>query len=268
MKKLLIKITLFLIAVPSLYGQGELNEQQRIFFRNERSFAVMLNSDGIGVGYRDARRLNYLNKRFYEIEAATLKHPKEYKLSSIYPQAGSFVFGKLNSVIYIRGGLGQQHELFPKADLGGVAVRFIYSGGPVFALYKPIYYSIIRPISIDQAVLREEKFDVQIHDPTMIYGRASFFKGLNEIKMLPGLYARSGFNFEYSKEDKIIHAVEVGAQVNAFIKKIPIMETTQNKSIFFSFFVSYRFGIVVDPLNPESNKLSNIFGRKRSAALY
>jgi hypothetical protein len=86
--------------------------------------------------------------------------------------------------------------------------------------------------------------------------------------MLPGLYARTGFNFEYSKEDKIIHAVEVGAQVNAFIKKIPIMETTQNKSIFFSFFVSYRFGIVVDPLNPESNKLSNIFGRKRSAALY
>lgn len=268
MKKLLVKIILLLSAIPSLSGQGELNEQQRIFFRNERSFAVMLNSDGIGIGYRDSRRLNYLNKRFFEIEAATLRHPKEYKLSSIYPQAGSFVFGKLNSVFYLRGGLGQQHELFPKADLGGVAVRFLYSGGPVFALYKPIYYRIIRPVSIDEAILREEKFDVQIHDPTMIYGRASFARGLNEIKMLPGLYARTGFNFEYSKEDKIIHAVEVGAQVNAFIKKIPIMETTQNKAVFFSFFVSYRFGIVVDPLNPEANKLSNIFKRKSSAALY
>ena len=36
-----------------------------------------------------------------------------------------------------------------------------------------------------------------------------------------------------------------------------------NKSIFFSLFVSYRFGIIIDPLNPESNKLSNIFKKKK-----
>ncbi len=268
MKKLLINFLLIFYGATALYGQGELDEQQKIFFRNERSFAVMLNSDGFGIGYREAKRLDYLNKRFFEIDAGYLKHPKEYRLSSIYPQAGSFVFGKLNSVFYIRGGLGQQHELFQKADLGGVAVRFFYSGGANLALYKPIYYKVVHPISIDQAVLREEKFDVQIHDPTMIFGRASFIKGIKETKVLPGLYAKSGFNFEYSKEDKVIHAIEVGAQLNAFVKKIPIMESTRNKALFFSFFVSYRFGIIVDPLNPESNKLSNIFGRKRTADVY
>ncbi len=65
-----------------------------------------------------------------------------------------------------------------------------------------------------------------------------------------------------SKEDKIIHAIEVGAQINAFPKKIPIMASSDNKTIFFSLFVSYRFGMILDPLNPESNKFTNIFRRK------
>ena len=100
--------------------------------------------------------------------------------------------------------------------------------------------------------------------PQDIYGKASFTKGLNETKIMPGLYAKAGFNFEYSKEDKIIHAIEIGGQINAFPKKIPIMAVSDNKSIFFSLFVSYRFGIILDPLDPESNKLSNIFRRKKN----
>ena len=83
-------------------------------------------------------------------------------------------------------------------------------------------------------------------------------------KSLPGIYAKGGFNFEYSKEDKVIHAVEIGAQINAFPKKIPIMASNDNKMIFFSLFVSYRFGVIIDPLDPESNKLSNIFRRKKN----
>jgi hypothetical protein len=81
---------------------------------------------------------------------------------------------------------------------------------------------------------------------------------------MPGLYAKGGFNFEYSKEDKIIHAIEFGAQINAFPKKIPIMAGPDNKALFFSLFVSYRFGVILDPLDPESNKLSNIFKRKKN----
>ena len=80
---------------------------------------------------------------------------------------------------------------------------------------------------------------------------------------MPGLYAKGGFNFEYSKEDKVIHAIEVGAQVNAFFKEIPIMAINTNKAVFFSLFVSYRFGMIIDPLDPESNKVSSIFRKKK-----
>ncbi|MCJ7447012.1 MAG: hypothetical protein MUO72_04925 [Bacteroidales bacterium] len=263
-KKLLITAVIFLYGATSLDAQGELDEQQKVFFRNERSFAILISSDGIGLGYREAKRINFLNKRLFEIDAGTLKHPKEYKLSNPYYQnTGSFVFGKLNSVGFLRGGIGRQHELFNKADLGGIAIRYFYSGGPLIALYKPIYYNVLYPVTPRYAELRQEKFEVSIHVPEDIYSKAPFTKGLDEVKVLPGLYAKGGFNFEYSKEDKIIHAIEVGAQINAFPKRIPIMAITNNKAIFFSLFVSYRFGVIIDPLNPESSKLSNLFKRRK-----
>ncbi len=264
MRKLLILLLVYFYCHPLLTAQGEIDEQQRIFLRNERSFAVLLNSDGFGLSYRDAKRIDYRNKRFYEIEAGTIKHPREYKLSNPYYQTtGSFVFGKLNSVFYLRGSYGHQHEIFRKADLGGVAVRYFYSAGPVMALYKPVYYRILYPVSSNLFELREEKFDIQIHQPYDIYSRASFFKGLGEMKVLPGIFAKGGLNFEYSKQDKLIHAIEIGTQISAFPKKIPIMATDDNRIVFFSLFASYRFGVVIDPLNPETNKFSYIFKTKR-----
>lgn len=265
MKKLLIVTSLIIYGSVSLYAQGELNEQQKVFFRNEMSFAVLLNSNGIGLSYREAKRIDFLNKRFFEIEAGTLKNQKEYKVSNPYTQTGSFVFGKLNSTFYLRGGVGRQHEIFKKADLGGIAIRYFYSAGPVLALYKPIYYKVLYPTSnINEYIIKEEKFEASFSLPQEIYSKASFFKGVNETKVMPGLFAKGGFNFEYSKEDKVIHAIELGAQINAFPKKIPIMAGSDNRSIFFALFVSYRFGIIIDPLNPDSNKFSNFFKRRTS----
>jgi len=265
MKKLLIIAVISLYGAVSLYAQGELDEQQKVFFRNERSFGVLLNSDGIGISYREAKRIDYRNKWLLEFDGGTLKNQKEYKQSSQQTQGGSYIYGKLNSTFYLRAGFGRQHELFKKTDLGGIAVRYFYSAGPVIAIMKPIYYKFLFlvPGTINEYEIREEKFDASLTAAQDPYGRASFLKGLNETKVIPGLYAKAGFNFEYSKGDKIIHALEFGGQLNAFPKKVSIMAVSDNKALFFSLFVSYRFGMILDPLDPESNKLSNIFRRKK-----
>jgi hypothetical protein len=263
MRRLLISAVACVFTAMSLTGQGDLNEQQKVFFRNEKSFGIQLNTDGIGFSYRTSKRTDYLNKNIIEYEFGSIKHPKEYKLSNPYTQGTSFVFGKLNFPMYFRASIGRQHELYKKADLGGVSIRLFYSGGPVLAVYKPIYYKVIYPVSLTEFYIKEEKFNTNIAVPQDIWGRASFTKGMNEIKVMPGLYAKSGFSFEYSKEDKVLHAVEVGATLSAYLKEIPIMASSDNKSIFFSLFVSYRFGMVVNPLDPESNKMINIFRRKK-----
>jgi hypothetical protein len=264
MKRLLFSAVVLLSGAITIFAQGEIDEQQTVFFRNERSFAILLNSDGLGVSYREAKRKNYLNKSLLEIDLGTLKHPKEYRTSNPYTTGtGRFVFGKLNSVYFLRGGIGHQREIYQKADLGGVAVRYFYSAGPVLAFYKPIYYRVLYPITLVDYEIREEKFEVSIHDPGDIYSKASWFKGIGETKVLPGIYAKGGFNFEYSKEDKVIHAIEAGVQINAFPKEIPIMANSHNKAVYFSLFVSYRFGVIIDPLHPEETKLSHLFRRNK-----
>jgi hypothetical protein len=264
--RLLISVVFSLFGIISINAQGDLNEQKKVFYRNERTFALILNTDGWGLGYREGKRVDFLNKKFFEVEWGVLKHPKEYKLSNPYVQSsGSFVFGKLNWACYFQGGIGRQKELYKKADLGGIAIRFLYSGGLAMSVYKPIYYRVLYPVSTTEYEIRDEKFDVSIAVPQDIYSKSAFTKGLDETKVLPGLYVKGGFNFEYSKEDKVIHAIEMGAQVMAFPKEVPIMANTDNKAVFLTLFVSYRFGMVIDPLDPESGKFSNLFKKKKKS---
>jgi len=267
MKKLLIFLFLSFSLTAALYSQGEIDDQQKVFFRNEKSVAVSLHTDGFGLGYREGKRIDYLNKRIYEFDFGTLKHPKEYKLTSYYVNS-SYIFGKANTAVYLRGGIGGQHEVFKKADLGGIAVRYFYVGGAALSLYKPIYYKVANvyvPQGSDTYYIQitEEKFEESIQSPEDIYSKAAFSKGLNEIKLIPGIYAKTGLNFEYSIEDKAIHAIEIGAQINGFPKKIPIMTGENNKAIYFSLFVSYRIGIIVDPLSREKTNIFTIFSRKQ-----
>jgi hypothetical protein len=266
MKRLLIILALSVIGTLSSFAQGELDNQQKVFFRNEKSLGLLINTDGMGLSYRAGKRVDYLNKRLIEIDFGTLRNIKEYRQRQAYGQGGSFVFGKLNSAFYLRGGYGHQRELFSKEDAGGIAVRYFFSAGPVLGLYKPIYYKVyfMVPGTGDKYDIKEEKFDLNIATPDEIYGRSSFIKGIKETKVMPGLYLKAGFNFEYSKEDKAIHAIEIGGIVNAFPKEIPIMAKIDNKKFFISMFLSYRFGMIIDPLHPESNRIGNIFRRNNA----
>ncbi|HCC70029.1 MAG TPA: hypothetical protein DEQ09_02605 [Bacteroidales bacterium] len=262
MKKLLTTICIVVVSVP-VFAQGDIDEQDKVFYRNERTIGLTLNSNGIGISYREGKRLDFLNKRIIDIDFNLIKHPKEIKLSNPYVQAGgSFVFGKLNELYSLRGSIGHQQEIFKKLDLGGIAIRYFYSGGPSLAFAKPIYYNVLYYTPVSTYQIKQEKFNEDIYDPTYIYNKASFFKGFNEIKVYPGLFIKGGLNFEYSKEDKVIHSIELGTSFEAFTNKLPIMATSDNRALFLTLFVSYRIGIIIDPLNPEANRIPTIFFRR------
>ncbi len=264
MKKLLSISLLIVLTQLTVRAQGDLEDQQKVFYRNERTFSFSLISNGYSIGYREGKRLNFLNKQLVDFEINAIKHPKELKLSNPYVQAGnSFVYGKINNTFSLRGGLGHQHEIFKKADLGGIAIRYFYIGGPSLVFSKPIYYNVYYPVGGVTYELKQEKFDVNIHQPSDIFGKVSFFKGINETKVTPGAYIKGGFNFEYSKEDKIIHAIELGATLEGYSRKLPIMASEDNKAFFLTLFVSYRMGIVVDPLNPGSTRIQSLFFRRQ-----
>ena len=247
MRKYLLLIVIALSSTCSLLAQGEIDEQKRVMLRDERTFGVFLSSNGYGVNYRYGYWRNARNQFIIDADFAYAKHPKEVKTTVAYDYSTHrYVYGKENLFWELKGTAGWQKELYRKHDKSGISVRLFYSGGLSIGFMKPIYYEVYTFSSIGQATNKEYmKFDAGIHQ-TQIGGRGPFFMGFDELKVLPGLYGKTGFSFEYSQKDAIIHALEAGISLTVYPKEIPIMATEVNNFFFFSLNVGYRFGSIID----------------------
>jgi hypothetical protein len=248
MRILLSIFIFFLVFFPfSAFSQGELDDTPRILYRNERSGAVYLNSNGIGAGFRYGQRINARMQHIYEIDLLGVKHPKEVKISNSYSNTRNFVFGKQNNFFALRAMYGRQNELYRKNDRGGISVRYFYSAGPVIGIVKPIYYEIYKLNQLGNGFYTElEKFNPGIHDLSYIRGRAPFINGISELSIIPGASLKTGLSFEYSSEDIILHSIDGGFSLDLYPKQVPIMANSLNDFFFFNLFVSYRFGRTID----------------------
>ncbi len=236
-----IPLYLFILLFPcQSFSQGEIDNEKKIFYRNEKTWGFFVFSNGWGGNYRNGRRINVFRKFIWELDINYIKHPKEVKVTVDPYSATRFVYGKLNLPLELRGSVGFQRELFRKMDKGGVSVRFIYNVGPTIVLLKPIYYEV----SHNDGTIQDEKFLSNDTISQDIMGRSSFFKGLSEIKIDPGIYLKAAFSFEFSKKDEKVKALEVGGTASAFLNEVEIM-AAQNSRFLFNIFVSYRFGRIV-----------------------
>ncbi len=232
--------------ITTAYGQDLPENMPKVFYKNEKTVGIQLNTNGWGIGYRYGDRINYFEKRVYEVDFSIIKHPKEVKSSSTFISSESFVFGKLNYVFDLRVGYGKQNEMFSKRDPGSVAIRYYYSVGPTVAIQKPIYYEILYPVNDSVYGIRKEKFNADIHTSGDINGKTSFFDGVDEISLVPGAFLKFGVNFEFSQSETLIHALEAGAMIQAYLSNLEIMDVNDNQQFFFTLFVSYRFGKIIN----------------------
>ena len=242
MLKKLLFISFILINL-NVFSQGEPDEQKKIFFRNEKTFAFTMNTNGWGINYRYAKRINAAKKWIYDGDFNVIKHQKEKKQFSIYPTAGRFVYGKMNYAFNLRLSMGRQRELYRKFDQRSVSVRIFYTAGATIAFLKPIYYQVI---SKDQITPIDKKFDPDDAPPVFyIVGKSPIYMGMFETKIIPGGYIKAGLTFEYSKKDKKYRGVDVGFCFDAYPKKLEILAIDNNPMFIPSLFLTYRFGKVV-----------------------
>lgn len=234
--KTLLSVIIFFYAIVS-FAQGDLYLDKRIYNNNERSFGIDLISNGIGFNYKIGRRVDGRRKTIYQLDFSWFKHPKEIKIKT-YDSGNRFVYGKMNFPANFRFSIGRQKVMYEKKDRNGVKISYFYTGGVSIALLKPVYYHIIT-----SGVLTEQKFDItQIHTYSQIHSRSSFFKGFNEISIVPGLSVKAGFDFDFASSDDRIHALEAGINLDVYFNKLQIMATEKNSMVLFTLFVTYRFG--------------------------
>ncbi|PID92941.1 MAG: hypothetical protein CSA95_09085 [Bacteroidetes bacterium] len=219
--------------------------ENRIAYQNEYRVGVLLHSSGFGLYMRKAKRDNAFKKHFWEAGAMYHRSLKEIRTTNFnYPYSKSYVYGKLNDIFLTRLGVGGERRVASKPFYGGVAVNFNYAGGLSVVLAKPVYLYVFSfsgtPIGDEKLVLR--KYDPDEHFYDNIYGRASFFSGVREIRFYPGVYARAGFDFEFGVYEPVIQSLELGLAFDLSPVPVPVMAFTDPINLFTHFYLSFSLG--------------------------
>ena len=220
---------------------------------SEFSGGIKINSDGYGIfltkgwlkggdNYGSENKDKLFNVRLVEFELSERKDPKE-KLSNNAPGGlsfgtSSYILGKINKFYVAKLGYGNRKMIAGKPEPGTFSLHWLYSGGFSMALLKPYYLNIYG----EGERKYKDSTDFNFINPSYIEGRASFFKGFNEIKMVPGLYVKTALHLDFSNKRKTLWAMELGANAEFYTKKIQEMVGSDPKSIYVNLYAAFSFG--------------------------
>lgn len=223
--------------VPDYNNEGtDLN----VLYRNEQSFNFYAHTRGFGAAYKRSRHVTGKIKSFFEVDASTLKHPKEYKLTGSDVERKRFVYGKLNNILLLNATVGRQHVITGKADLKAVEVRYSYSFGPGIALAKPYYYTTVT--RDDSPTNKYRRFNSATFTQDSVIGRAPFANGLTEISVYPYITGNFNLSFEYAPYTNLVKAIETGVTVNYFPIGLPTMARNPAENIVVTIHLGFVFG--------------------------
>lgn len=225
----------------------EENAAEMIIYNRERSAVIQMHSLGFGIAYRPGKNPTAFKTYIWNFELITMKSPKQIKiLNPYYNNSKRYVYGKLNDVFMLRGGYGLKKQLNRKPYWGGIELRWLIEGGLSVAFEKPYYYFVMNITEGTGGVLIQtietKKFDESSTSTDDIYGRAPFTRGINEIGIRPGIYLKTGLNFEFGYVKTRIKALEAGAAVEFFPQGVNIMADNRNQQVYLTFYLSFGFG--------------------------
>lgn len=257
----LILLFFLLGSVLHLQAQTSTMKGKNRMFRKSHSFGGGLTSSGIDLSFRKSKIKNVHLANFVEVDFATFRHNREMKIVSdrVYG-AKYFVYGKKNSFFNLRFGVGTNKRIFEKSENNGVRVGYNLSVGGNIGLVKPYYLTVGHLQVIQQGdnigyrvyAYEDEKYnpDVDVFEnpflymdgATVIAGSSGLFTGISETTILPGGYAKFGFNFDFSQYYDQIRSIEVGGVLDMYQSEIPVMIITKNKPFNVSLYLNFYFG--------------------------
>jgi hypothetical protein len=221
------------------------DDPSRTLYSSELYGGFTAHGDGWGLFMYHAKYNTARKRTLLGAEVVGMKHPKEVKsYNPYYEDARGYFYGKANSFLILRPMFGGKNMLTEKIRSNGVEVSVVWGIGPSIGLLKPVYLQIGKP-GIPYETIVVERYDPAVHSVNNIYGRASWFTGVNELGLRPGAFGRFAFSFEHSTTGDGYKAIEVGATIDAFLEQVPIMaeiDGVENKQFFLEFYLSLQFG--------------------------
>jgi len=224
-----------------------------VLYNHEQAGELQLHTNGLAIAYVKGDIRKYYLTRYRYIGLGVLKHPREYRQAvnfqsgnQILKTSSAFAYGKQNNFIVARFGIGEKRYFSEKAKRKGVAVGISYEGGLSLGFLKPYYLDLNRLELSGGSIEVTEKYSKEnadlFLDVNRIQGSASFFKGIDEIKLMPGLHGKVGAHFSLGAFERDVRALELGVMCDVFFKRVPIMVIENNQPIFLNLYATLQIG--------------------------
>ena len=233
--KITILTTVLFLAYTCLFSQNlEYFDSEK-----EAQWGISKNSWGGLIGGGVLKFSNKVSNSLYStigFELVNIKHPKENNYSSPLGYGRTFIWGKKNYFFSFRAQYGREVILFSKKDQQGIRINAQLAVGPSIGILMPYYIKYSRNNRMEI-----ENFNSATQTFNNVMGSASFFEGINELKIRPGLNLKAALNFEFGTK-KSSKAIEIGFLADAYPKKIVIMPTADNYSVYPTAFITLLYG--------------------------
>lgn len=245
---------------PSTSGSDSKKEQRRkkinamikqaeegvLVYNRQTTFGVQARSNGYGLFYEMGRMKTPLKSTTYRIDFTEIKHPKENKFQNVSNPflilSNPYVFGKVNNFYQFTIGYGQQRILGQKGNKNGVSVSALFNGGLALGLLKPYYVQVEDPVSTQLKFIKYSAADSAVFLGPSIIGSGGFWRGWKEVKLQPGLFAKTALRFDYGRFNEVVSALELGLSAEYYTKKVTILALQEDKPFFFQGYISILFG--------------------------
>lgn len=221
------------------------SEEGVLIYHKQSIFGAQARSNGYGIFYEMGRMKTNRKTNIYRVDFTEIKHQKENKVqtSNGFIFFGNpFIYGKVNNFYQLTLAFGQQHMLGQKGNKNGVAVSAIYNGGLTLGLLRPYYLEVIDPISGDNKDIKYTPADSAVFLGPTIIGSSGIGKGWGEIKVKPGLFAKTALRFDYGRFNESVQGLEIGLSGEFYAQKIPIMARQKDSRFFLQAYVAILFG--------------------------
>jgi len=170
----------------------------------------------------------------FGIELVNVAHSSEQKYTS--SQNGStFIWGKQNRLLAIRGQYGRDKIIYGKESQKGVQINANIAAGPTIGIVMPYY-------------VLTSGGEYVVYDPVRyttlqsIQGSGKFLQGFGESKIVPGINIKAALDFEFGSFMRNVIGIEFGVMAEGYVKKIVIVPTQTNKALYTSAFFTFFWG--------------------------
>lgn len=244
-------LTVFSVFAFTIFAQSRLdNGLKDILYNKEKVFDLRLLTQGWSANVYFGNLKTYYKTQYWSIGLGNMTHEKENSLDTDFKSLGlgfgtrNYRYGKQNYLYSLQGGWGMKRYYSEKAKKKGVALAMNYSGGLIAGLLIPYYLDVSDPKKKGNSKIIKYSNETAalFVNKDAIRGKKSVFRGISEASVVPGVYLQTGVHLDWGAFDEFLKSVEVGAQLQVFPKKMPIMINAENKPYFFNLYLSLQFG--------------------------